>query len=170
MSKLSETDKNVQAAFAGESQANRKYLAFAKKADKEGFPHIARLFRAVAAAETIHAHGHLRVIGGVGSTKENVQAAIDGEIYEVTHMYPEFIEQADKDGAKPAAISFAWALETEKIHERLYKTAMSSLNAGNDLSTMDYYVCDVCGYTVESESPEKCPICQSDKTHFFQVK
>jgi len=167
---LSQTEKNVQAAFAGESQANRKYLAFAKKADQEGYPQIARLFRAVAAAETIHAHGHLNVLRGVVSTVENLKTAVDGEIYEIKKMYPSFIEQANKEGEKRAARSFEWALETEKVHEQLYAAAINTLEAGTDLPATDYYVCRVCGYTLEGEAPEKCPICGALQKNFFKVE
>lgn len=167
---MSQTEKNVQAAFAGESQANRKYLAFAKKADQDGFPNIARLFRAVAEAETIHAHGHLNVLKGVGSTSENLQVAMEGEIYEVKHMYPEFIEQADKDGDKRASRSFEWALATEKVHEKLYAEAIKVMNAGSDLSEQVLHVCGVCGYTFEGELPDKCPVCGALQKNFFKVE
>jgi len=167
---MSQTEKNVQAAFAGESQANRKYLAFAKKADQDGFPNIARLFRAIAEAETVHAHGHLNVLKGVGSTQENLHAAIEGEIYEVKHMYPEFIEQADKDGDKRASRSFEWALATEKVHEKLYADAIKAINFGSDLAEQEIHVCGVCGYTFEGELPEKCPICSALRKNFFKVE
>ena len=167
---MNQTEKNVQTAFAGESQANRKYLAFAKKSAKEGYPHIAHLFRAVAAAETVHAHGHLKVMRGVGSTRENLKAAIEGEIHEITNMYPTFIEQAETEGERRASLSFRRALETEKLHERLYATALESLDAGTDLPATDFYICEVCGYTTEGDAPEKCPICGALKNKFFRVE
>ena len=143
---MSNTIENLKSAFAGESQANRKYLAFAKKADEEGFPQIAKLFRAVAEAETIHAHNHLRALGEVKTTTDNLQAAMGGENYEVSSMYPPMLAEADKDGNKQAARSFKYALEVEKVHAILYSHALDKL--GKDSSTVDYYICPVCGYTV----------------------
>ena len=167
---MSQTEKNVKDAFAGESQANRKYLAFAKKADQDGYPQIARLFRAVAAAETVHAHGHLKVLKEVGSTKENLEAAHAGETYEIKHMYPEFIEHAEQEGQRRASLSFRRALDTEKTHERLYSVALESIRTGKDLPTPDFYVCDVCGYVADGEAPDKCPVCGALKKNFFLVE
>ncbi len=161
------TDDNLKAAFAGESQANRRYLAFAKKADEEGYAQVARLFRAAADAETVHAHAHLRVMGGVGTTQGNLGEAIDGETHEYTKMYPEFIAEAEKEGNAAAAISFKNANAVEKIHAGLYQKALDNL--GSNPETV-YYVCQVCGNTVEGEAPEKCPICGAPKKMFKLVE
>lgn len=158
---MSKTTDNLKTAFAGESQANRKYLAFAKKADEDGFPQIAKLFRAAAHAETIHAHNHFRAMDGVQSTAENLQAAIGGENYEVVTMYPPMLAEAEAAGEKRAARSFKWALEVEKIHEALYRQAAEVFGKGKDLPTGDYYVCPVCGYTHEGPMTEKCPVCNT---------
>ena len=146
------TQDNLQAAFAGESQANRKYLAFAAKAEAEGRPQIAKLFRAAAAAETVHAHAHLRVMKGVGDTKQNLQAAIEGERYEFTEMYPGFIKEAEAEGNKAAVISFCNANAVEKTHYELYSKALETLEAGKDLRR-SIYVCDVCGHTPSAGLP-----------------
>jgi rubrerythrin len=164
------TNDNVQAAFAGESQANRKYLAFAKKADADGYPQIAKLFRAAAAAETVHAHAHLRVMGGIKSTPENLQAAIAGEGYEVSDMYPAFIAEAEQEDQKPALISFKNALAVEKIHHGLYQEALNTLKGGADLPARKVYICPVCGNTVYDEAPEKCPICNVPGDRFEEVQ
>ncbi len=167
---MGKTDENLMAAFAGESQANRKYLAFAKKAEKEGFPQVARIFRSAAAAETVHAHAHLRVYGGIKSTLENVKAAITGEHYEFTKMYPEFIEDAKAEGNKAAERSFDYANQVEKVHHELYSRVLASLEKGENLPETKMFVCDVCGYTVEGEAPEKCPICGAVHERFQEVK
>ena len=164
------TKENLQDAFAGESQANRKYLAFAKKAEADGFPQVAKLFRAAAEAETVHAHAHLRVLGGVKGTTDNLQAAIDGEGFEFQEMYPKFLAEAQSEGDKPAEISFQNALAVEEIHHGLYTEALAAVNGGNDLPETAVHVCDVCGNTVYGEAPEKCPICGVDQSHFFEVK
>ena len=164
------TADNLQEAFAGESQANRKYLAFAKKADDEGRPQIAKLFRAAAAAETVHAHAHLRVLGGVKGTDANLQAAIDGEGFEFQEMYPTFLSEAEAEGANAAAASIRNALAVEEIHHGLYSKALETLGAGNDLDAAPIHVCDVCGNTVVGEAPEKCPVCGASKDHFFEVR
>jgi len=164
------TQDNIQAAFAGESQANRKYLAFAAKADADGFPQIAKLFRAAAAAETVHAHAHLRVMGGVKDTKQNLQAAIEGEGYEFKEMYPGFIQQAEAEGNKSALISFRNANAVEKTHYDLYSQALATLESGQDLAPAAIYVCDVCGHThVGGEAPDKCPVCGAGKNRFKEV-
>jgi glutamate synthase domain-containing protein 2/rubrerythrin len=164
------TQDNLQAAFAGESQANRKYLAFAVKADAEGHPQIAKLFRAAAAAETVHAHAHLRVMGGVKDTMENLKAAIAGESHEFKEMYPGFIQQAESEGNKAAVISFRNANAVEKTHHDLYSGALEALEAGKDLPPSSIYVCDVCGHThVGSEAPEKCPVCGAAKAKFREA-
>ncbi|MFH0964109.1 MAG: rubrerythrin family protein [Planctomycetota bacterium] len=164
------TKDNLQAAFAGESEANRKYLAFAKKADAEGYPQIARLFRAAAAAETVHAHAHLNVLGGVKSTQENLQAAIDGEGSEFKEMYPKFLKEAQGEGNKPAATSISNALTVEKIHHGLYSNALATLKQTKDLPAVKLFVCSVCGNTVAGAPPDKCPICGSPKSKFFEVE
>ena len=157
---------NLKTAFAGESQANRKYLAFAKKAEEEGFKQVAKLFRAAAEAETVHAHAHLRVMGGVKSTKENIQEAVGGETFEFTKMYPQMIEEARKGGNKQAQQSFEFANKVEKIHAELYQKALNSLGKNE---TVDYYVCQVCGNTVENAAPDKCPICGASKSMFIKI-
>ncbi len=157
---------NLKNAFAGESQANRKYLAFAKKAEEEGFKQVASLFRAAAEAETVHAHSHLRVMGGVKSTKENIQEAIGGETFEFTKMYPQMIEEARKGGNKQAQQSFEFANKVEKIHAELYQKALNSLGKNE---AVDYYVCQVCGNTVENAAPDKCPICGASKSMFIKI-
>jgi rubrerythrin len=163
------TQDNLQAAFAGESQANRKYVAFAAKAEAEGYAQIAKLFRAAAAAETVHALAHLRVMKGVGDTKQNLQAAIDGEEYEFKEMYPGFIEIAEKEGNRAAVVSFCNANKVEKTHYDLYSEALDTLNAGKDLAPASIYVCDVCGHTHVGEAPDKCPVCGAPKSKFKEV-
>lgn len=163
------TQDNLQAAFAGESQANQKYLAFAAKADTEGHPQIARLFRAAAAAESVHARAHLRVMGGVKDTKQNLQAAIEGERYEFKEMYRDFIQKAEEEGNRPAIISFRNAITVEKIHHDTYTKAMEVLTAGNDLPPASIHVCDVCGNTVVGEAPDECPVCGAVKAKFKEV-
>jgi len=163
----SKTEKNLQTAFAGESQANRRYLAFAKQAEKEGYPQVAKLFRAAAEAETVHAHAHLRTLGGVKSTAENLKEAISGETYEFKKMYPAMIDDAKEKGNKAAERTFTYANEVEKVHAALYQKALDNLDA---LEEKDYYVCSVCGYTCENEPPEKCPVCGAKATVFFKVE
>ena len=163
------TSDNLQAAFAGESQANRKYLAFAAKADAEGHPQIAKLFRAAAAAETVHAHAHFRVMGGVKDTKQNLQAAIEGEGYEFKEMYPGFIKEAEAEGNKAAVISFRNANAVEEIHHGLYTEASKTLAAGKDLPAAAIHVCEVCGNTIVGEVPDKCPVCGAPKSKFKEV-
>ncbi|MFX1343715.1 MAG: rubrerythrin family protein [Promethearchaeota archaeon] len=166
---MTKSEEDLSAAFAGESQANRKYLAFAEKADKEGFPQVAKLFRAAAAAETIHAHNHLRVLGGIKSTKENIQAAVEGEHYEFTKMYPEFIEDAKAEGNKNAERTFNYANEVEKIHHKLYENALEAVENGKDMEKQDIYICPVCGYAHEGKPPEKCPVCGAAKKMFKKI-
>ena len=163
---MSKTEKNLMDAFAGESQANRKYLAFAKKADKEGHTQVAKLFRAAAEAETVHAHSHLRTLGEIKSTAENLAAAVSGETHEFKEMYPEMITEAEEEGNKNAVRSFRFANEVEKVHAELYQKAMDNLEA---MAEVDYYVCSVCGYTCEVEPPEKCPVCNANQNAFFKV-
>ncbi|MFW9988056.1 MAG: rubrerythrin family protein [Candidatus Odinarchaeota archaeon] len=163
---MSKTEEGLKEAFAGESQANRKYLAFAQKADQEGFSQIAKLFRAAAAAETVHAHNHLRVLGGIKLTKENLKAAIEGEHYEFSKMYPEFLEAARNEGNKDAERTFNYANEVEKVHHKLYSAALEAVESGNDLEKKEIYICPVCGYTHEGDPPEKCPVCGAAKKVF----
>ena len=159
------TEENLQEAFAGESQANRKYLAFAKQADKEKYPQAARLFRAAAAAETIHAHAHLKAMKGIGTTAANLKEALAGETHEFTKMYPDMIKTAEAEGKKTAARSFSYANEVEKTHAALYKKAMDTLE---NPEACDYYICSVCGHTHEKEAPETCPVCGAKASAFFK--
>jgi len=163
------TNDNLKEAFAGESQANRKYLAFAKKADKDGFSQVAKLFRAAAAAETVHAHAHLRALGGVQSTADNLSEAVEGEGHEFQTMYPPFLTEAEAEGNKPAAMSFKYALAVEEIHHGLYDAALASVKAGSDLPVKKVYVCEICGNTVYDEAPEKCPICGAGAKQFTEI-
>ena len=163
---MSATKENLEFAFAGESQANRKYLFFAEKAEEEGHKHIACLFRAAADAETAHALNHLRVMQGIKSTKENLLTAIDGENHEFTEMYPAFIKQAEAEGEKKAADSFDLANKVERIHHRLYQAALGMLDKGEAMELKPFYVCQYCGNTVEEEAPEKCPVCGAPKRMF----
>lgn len=163
------TSDNLKAGFAGESQANRKYLAYAKKAENEGYPQVARLFRAVAAAETVHAHAHLRVMGGVKSTAANLEDAIAGEAYEFQTMYPEFVATAETEKNSAAVSSFRYALAVEKVHHDLYTKALAAVQAGSDLAAQKIFVCAVCGHTVLGEAPDKCPVCGALRTKFTEV-
>ncbi len=161
------TMNNLKEAFSGESQANRKYLAFAKKADEEGYHQVAKLFRATAEAETIHAHTHLRSMGMVGSTAENLEAAIEGETYEYKSMYPVFIDEASAEGEKQAERSFRLANEAEKVHAGLYGKAKVSLESGE---SFDYYLCTVCGHIAEKDAPDSCPLCGAKKQAYRLVE
>ena len=152
------TIENLKTAFAGESQANRKYLAFARRAEKDGYPQIARLFRAAAEAETIHALAHLQNMGGVGTTIENLQSAIAGETYEYTEMYPPMVEQAKSENHKGKTM-LEYASKVERVHAALYQQALAALQAGKDLDAMDLYLCPVCGHLEFGKPPEKCPFC-----------
>jgi len=166
---MGNSEDNLKAAFAGESQANRKYLAFAKAADKEGLAQVARLLRAAAEAETVHAHNHLRAMGAVGKTADNLKVAFDGETYESLQMYPAFIVDAAQDGNRKAQQSFTYANAVEKIHAALYDRAMAAVKEGKDMPATAMWVCQVCGNTVENEAPEKCPICGSARSMFKRV-
>jgi len=163
---MKKTEQNLKEAFAGESQANRKYLAYAKKADEEGHKQVAKLFRAAAEAETVHALSHLRELGTVKSTKDNLEDAISGETHEFQNMYPQMIADAQSDNEKGAERSFMYANAVEKVHADLYKKAVENLGKNPGV---DYYVCKVCGNTVEGEPPDKCPICNSPKKMFKKV-
>jgi len=164
------TQDNLQAAFAGESQANRMYLAFAKKADAEGKPGIAKLFRAAAEAETVHAHAHFRVMGKIKTTAENLESAIAGEGYEFKEMYPKFVAEAEKEKNAPALATFRNALAVEKIHHELYSRALKALKEGKDFVAPKIYVCPVCGNTEIGDPPAACPVCGVPGDRFFEVK
>jgi rubrerythrin len=166
---MSNSIENLKNAFAGESQANRRYLAFAKKADEEGFPQVAKLFRAAAEAETIHALNHLRIIGEIKSTVENLKTAVSGETFEFKNMYPRYLNTARQEKNSQAVWSFDVANKVEQIHAGLFSKAVDALKSEKGLVKIDYYVCGVCGNTVESEAPEKCPICGAPKARFSRV-
>ncbi len=165
---MSKTEDALKEAFAGESQANRKYLAFAAKADYEGYPQAARLFRAAADAETIHAHNHLRALKAVRSTRENLGEAVAGETHEFKSMYPAMIESARAEGNKEAERSLRFANEVEKVHAALYEKLLTSLGSAGEV--YPYYVCPVCGYTAEKEAPEVCPVCGAKGKMFGKVE
>ena len=165
---MSKTEQALKEAFAGESQANRRYLAFAAKADQEGFPQVARLFRAAAEAETVHAHAHLRALQGIKSTKENLLEAIAGETYEFKTMYPAMIETAKAEGNKQALRSFEYANEVEKVHAELYQKLLDTLGSASE--SYPYYVCPVCGYTAAANAPEVCPVCGTKGSTFRKVE
>jgi len=164
------TKENLADAFAGESQANRKYLFFAEKAEEEGQKRIARLFRAASDAETVHARNHLNVMKGIASTKENLKEAIGGENHEFTEMYPSFIKQAETEGEKEASNSFNLANKVEEIHHNKYLDALDRLEKGEDQELKPFYVCQYCGNTVEGEAPDRCPICGRPKSMFELVE
>jgi rubrerythrin len=167
---MNKTDEHLREAFAGESQANRRYLFFAAKADTEGYPQIARLFRAAAEAETVHARNHFNAMDGVGSTKANLNAGIIGEHQEFTAMYPRFIEQAKVDQYQRAEVSFDWANQVEEIHHGLFQAALKTLESDETVKDEPIFVCQSCGNTVEGEPPETCPICGSPKSAFKRVE
>ena len=160
------TDKNLMEAFTGESEANRKYLAFALKAEKEGYNNVARMFRAIAEGETIHALKHLEVAGKVGSTLENLKEAMEGEHHEFTSMYPEFIKVAEEEGQKKAQKSFEFANEAEKVHGKTYENLMKTVEAGNDMENKESHLGPVCGWVGAGEAPERCPICNTPNKMF----
>jgi rubrerythrin len=164
---MSKTTENLEAAFAGESQASRKYQAFAKKADQEGYPQIAKLFRAASAAETIHAQNHFAALGGVGSTIDNLKAAIAGENYEVVSMYPGMIADAEAEAEKKAHTTLKWAFEVEKVHEALYRYALEHMDP--NAPVVEFYVCPICGYTHEGKFEGKCPVCNTPAEKFVKV-
>jgi rubrerythrin len=164
---MSKSEAYLKEAFAGESQANRKYLAYAAKAEQEGYPQAARLFRAAAEAETVHAHNHLRALKGIGSTKENLVDAVNGETHEFKMMYPEMIAAAKAEGEKEAERSFSYANEVEKIHAQLYQKLMDTLEGTKE--NYPYYVCPVCGYTAEKNAPDTCPVCATKGEKFKKI-
>jgi rubrerythrin len=165
---MSTTENNLKEAFAGESQANRKYLAFAKKAEQEGFINVARLFRTAAEAETIHALGHLNALGGVGSTVENLRAAVSGETYEHTEMYPPMVKLAEAENHK-AKRMFAFAEKAEAIHAKLYQMALDAVAQGKDMAETSFYLCPVCGHIEMGQPPAACPICNTPGARFQKV-
>ena len=167
---MSSTEENLRASFAGESQANRRYLFFADKAEKEGYSQVARLFRAVAEAETVHARSHFNAMDGIGSTSENLLAAIMGEHHEFTRMYPPFIEQAESVNNERAQVSFEHANEVEQIHHGYFEEARKALEAGRQLKNETYFVCQTCGNTVVDEVPETCLVCDTSRTQFKHVE
>ncbi|MBI5069550.1 MAG: rubrerythrin family protein [Deltaproteobacteria bacterium] len=162
------TNENLAVAFAGESQANRKYLAFAKQAEKEGLPQIARLFRAAAEAETIHALAHFANMGGVGTTLQNLEAAVAGETYEFTEMYPPMVKQAEAEKHKGRHM-LAYANAAEQVHARLFQQALAAMKGGQDLSQMDVYLCPVCGDIEFGNPPDKCPICGAPAARYQKI-
>lgn len=164
---MSNTEQNLKEAFAGESQANRKYLAFAAAADKESFPQAARLFRAAAEAETVHALNHLKVLRGIKSTRENILEAIDGETFEFTKMYPGMITKAEAEGNSGAQKSFSYANAVEQVHAGLYEKALASMDKKE---SFPYFVCPVCGNTFEKDTPDACPICGTKKQMFKKIE
>ncbi len=165
---MTKTDENLKAAFAGESQANRRYLSFAQKAEEEGFTQIAKLFKAAAEAETIHALNHLRITGQIKSTSENLEIAVHGETFEFKEMYPEYIDSAKQDGNKQATWSFDVANQVEQIHAKLFSKAINILKNKKPMEKVDYFVCGVCGNTIEGSPPDRCPICGTPKEKFFK--
>ena len=165
---MATTENNLKEAFAGESQANRKYLAFAKKAEQEGFRNVARLFRTASEAETIHALGHLGAMDGVGATLDNLRAAMAGETYECTEMYPPMLEQAIADNHR-ARRMFSYALKAEAVHAKLYQMALEALQQGNDLTAVDFYLCPVCGNIEIGKAPDACPICGAKGEKFIKM-
>ncbi len=165
---MANTENNLKEAFAGESQANRKYLAFARKAEQEGFAHVARLFRTAAEAETIHAHGHLNALGGVGPTVENLRAAVAGETYEYTEMYPPMLKQAEEEDHR-AKRMFGYALKVEEVHAKLYQMALEAVEKGQDLAETSFYLCPICGHIELGQAPAACPICGTKGEKFIQV-
>ena len=160
------TKANLEAAFAGESQAHMRYLIFADRAEKEGLPEVARLFRAVAYAEQVHATNHFRALQGIGKTAENLSEGIGGEMYEVDEMYPAFQAVAELQGEKLAAQYMRWAFEAEKIHADTYQRVKDAVEAGNDPEIDSVHVCSVCGWTGEGEPPDECPLCKAKKEKF----
>ncbi len=173
------TETNLQSAFAGESQDHMRYTIYADKAGEEGYPNVERLFRAIAFAERVHASNHHRYITSKGtyvtisksvfgarSTVENLQASIDSETFEITEMYPVYQAVAKAQNEKGAEINFAWTLEAEKIHTGLYEKAKQSVDTGKDIELETVQICEVCGYTLEGDAPERCPICRAKKERF----
>ena len=166
---MMKTRDNLKEAFAGESQANRTYLAYGERAAKDGFEQVAKLFRAVAAAETIHAHAHLRAMDGVKSTAENLSEAAAGEKYEFEEMYPPMVATAEEEGDRRATISMKNAMEVEKVHHDLFNDALEAVAAGNDMEQAPIRVCPVCGHTVVGDAPDECPVCKAKGEKFMEI-
>jgi rubrerythrin len=164
------TEQNLRAAFTGERQANRKYLAFAKRAERQGLVQVAKLFRATAAAETVHATAHLRVMAVVHSTRENLEEALASERYAFREMYPDFVTTAMDEGAKAAMLTSSNAMEVEKVHHRLYGEALKHVASGEDMPEERIFVCSVCGNTIMGEPPERCPVCNAPREKFDEVE
>jgi rubrerythrin len=160
------TEENIKSAFAGESQAHMKYLIFAKKAEEEGFSNVARLFKAIAFAEQVHATNHLKVLGGINSSAQNLQLAIDGETFEVDEMYPAYKEVAKLQEEKSAVRSTDWALQAEKIHAAMYQKTQQAVEDNKDIELKEIFICELCGYTLEGGAPDRCPICGAPKQKF----
>ena len=160
------TEENVKAALAGESQAHIKYLAFAEKAAAEGLANVARAFKANSYAEQVHAVNHLKALGGVGTTADNLAGAVDGESFEIAEMYPAYITVAESQGERTAVTAFSAALAAEKVHAGIYERARKSVAAGKDIAAGAIHVCSVCGFTMEGEAPDKCPVCGAPKAKF----
>jgi rubrerythrin len=166
---MGKTQDNLKTAFAGESQANRKYLAFSKKAADEGKKGIAKLFRAAAEGETIHALNHFRNLGEIKSTAENLKAAVTGETYEVDQMYPGFVADAQAEGEKGAELSLHGALKVEKVHQKMFSEAIEKNETGEDIAEVEYYICPVCGYPEAVKAPEACPVCGTSGDKFYKI-
>jgi len=162
------TNEHLKEAFSGESQANQKYRAFAKQAEKEGFTNIAKLFRTTAEAERIHAEGHLKALDMIANTADNLQAAIDGETYEFTEMYPPMLEQALSDNHK-AKRMFKFAVDAEEVHAQIYAKALEAVKAGKDMEVSDFYLCPICGYIELGSAPDECPVCGAKSKVFCQI-
>lgn len=167
---MGKTIDDLKAAFAGESQANRKYLAFAEQAEKDGFKQVAKLFRAAAEAETVHALREFKTMGGVKSTAENLKEAMAGEKYEYTEMYPGFIKDAQAEKNKSAEVTFQAANSVEQTHHKLYEAASKAVEAKKDLEKQEIYVCPVCGETIVGNVPDKCPVCKADGSKFKKIE
>ena len=165
---MATTNENLKEAFAGESQANQKYRAFAKKAEKEGFTNIAKLFRTTAEAERIHAEGHLRALDMIASTADNLQAAIDGETYEFEQMYPPMVNKAVEDKHR-AKTMFKFAVDAEEVHAQIYSKALEAVKSGTDMDVSEFYLCPVCGYIELGSAPEQCPVCNAKQAVFTLV-
>ena len=165
---MSKTSDDLKAAFAGESQANQKYRAFARKAEQDGMPNIARLFRTTAEAERIHAEGHLKAMDGVSSTPDNLKGAIAGETYEYTEMYPPMLQQAQTENHK-ARVMFGHAVKAEAVHAQLYKKALEAAQSGQDIKESEIYLCPVCGHVEQGSPPDKCPICGAPADRYQKI-
>ena len=163
------TEENLKEAFAGESQANRKYASFAEQADSEGFKNVARLYRAASEAEAIHARRLLRVMGNVGPTAENLKKSVEGETYEYTSMYPEFIKHAESEKKSEAIIAFTYAMKAEEVHAGLYKRALDAVQGKRDMVVGTVSICTICGNIMFGEPPDKCPICSAFKKKFQEI-